>query len=72
MPFISSREAIKVYFIHGSPFMKYAFFASLDDMNGIFIQKISVSSLGSYYLIFVGGFLKKIVRTGLCKKKIQD
>ena len=70
MPFISSREAIKVYFIHGSPFMKYAFFASLDDMNGIFILKISVTSLGSYYLIFVGGFLKKIVRTGLCNKII--
>ena len=69
MPFISSREAIKVYFIHESPFIKYTFFASLDDMNGIFIQKISVSSLGSYYLIFVGGFLKKIVRTGLCNKK---
>ena len=59
MPFISSHEARKVYFIHGSPFMKCEFFASLDDMNGIFIPKISVSSLGSYYLIFVGEFLKK-------------
>ena len=47
MPFISSHEARKVYFIHGSPFMKCAFFASLDDMNGIFIPKISVSSLGA-------------------------
>ena len=35
MPFISSREARNVYFL-----MKYAFFASLDEINGIFIPKI--------------------------------
>ena len=40
MLFISSSEARKVYFIHGSPLMKYAFFTSVDEINGIFINKI--------------------------------
>ena len=28
-----------------SPLMKYAFFASLDEINGIFIPKIGISSM---------------------------
>ena len=39
MPFISSREA--------SPLMKYAFFASLNEINVIFIPKNWISSI--YY-----------------------
>ena len=38
MPFISSREARKRIF--HSWLMKYAFFASLDEINPIFIPKI--------------------------------
>ena len=51
MPFISSREAKKIKNISfvASPLMKYAFFASLDEINGIFIPKIWISSI---YLVF--------------------
>ena len=49
MPFISSSVAKNAYFMSGearnelnifSPLMKYAFFASLDEINDIFIPKI--------------------------------
>ena len=40
MPFISSREAKNVYSFVALPLMKYAFLASLDEINGIFIPKI--------------------------------
>ena len=40
MPFISSREARKCIFHSASPLMKYKFFASLDEINDIFIPKM--------------------------------
>ena len=39
MPFISSHEARKSIFL-ASPLMKYTFFASLNEINGIIILKI--------------------------------
>ena len=38
--------------------MKYAFFASLDEINGIFIPKIRISSI---YFMFQGLALKKTI-----------
>ena len=41
MPFISSREAKKMYISFVALLlMKYAFFASLDEINDVFIPKI--------------------------------
>ena len=40
MPFITSCEARKCISFMALPLMKYAFFASLDEINGIFIPKI--------------------------------
>ena len=39
MPFISSSEAKNAYFMSGEPRMKYAFFASRNEINGMFIPK---------------------------------
>ena len=40
MPFISSSEAKNVYFIRGFATHEISIFASLDEINGIFIPKI--------------------------------
>ena len=52
--FISWREKTYISFI-ASPLMKYAFFASLDEINSIFIPKIWISSI--YCTVHLHGYL---------------
>ena len=46
--FISCSEKMYISFV-ASPLMKYAFFASLDEINGIFILKIRISSIYPFF-----------------------
>ena len=47
MPFILSREGRKCYFIYGFATHEICTFTSLDEIKGIFIPKIWISSMYS-------------------------
>ena len=67
--FISWSEKMNISFV-ASPLMKYAFFASLDEINGIFIPKIWISSIYYIYTIIYNNiYNNKINAVKPCPKQ---